>query len=215
MYKIFRQLERGEHIVVGVDTSAGGTDYTAGQFLSKTKLDVPIVYHSRITTSEFTNTLPRSLEQIYEMTGVRPVVAYERQGGGVFELDRLAGMNRANKYEVFKMPTLGRQDAPEAVKYGWDTTSATRPSMLQDLKEAIDKRVLRLYDEVTITELYSFVIVNTTSSWKAQAERGAHDDLVMSLAVALQVHQQVRLETMDALKIEFPKGDLFRRGGFY
>jgi len=191
MYKIFRELSRGEHIVVGVDTASGGMDYTAGQFFSKTKLDVPIVYHSKITTSEFTNTVGRSLEAIYDMTGITPTIAYERQNGGVFEMDRLASMNRGGKFEIFRMPTLGREDAPEAVRFGWDTTSASRPAMLQDLKEAIDKQVIRIYDQETIDEMFSFVVVQTTSAWKAQAEKGAHDDLVMSLAIALQLHQQV------------------------
>ena len=43
MLNRYRKIEPGEQIVVGVDTAAGGTDWCAAQFLSKTKLDVPIV----------------------------------------------------------------------------------------------------------------------------------------------------------------------------
>ena len=39
----YRELNPGEFFVIGVDTAAGGSDYCAAQFLSKTKLDVPIV----------------------------------------------------------------------------------------------------------------------------------------------------------------------------
>jgi hypothetical protein len=70
--------------VIGVDTAAGGSDYCAAQFLSKTKLDVPIVYHSHTLASEMTPVLQEELERIYDLTRVPPVIAYERNNGGVF-----------------------------------------------------------------------------------------------------------------------------------
>jgi hypothetical protein len=57
------------------------------------------------------------------------------------------------------------------------------------LKEAIDGRLLRIYDKQTISEMFSFIISQTSSSWKAQAESGAHDDLIMALAIAWQLYQ--------------------------
>ena len=62
--------------------------------------------------------------------------------------------------------------------------------MLQDLKEAIDNVLLRVYDSITVNELFSFIVNQTASSWKAQAESGAHDDLIMALAIAWQLYQQ-------------------------
>jgi len=218
-WRQYRQLEKGEFIVVGVDTAAGGLDFTAAQFLSKTKIDVPIVYHSKKTTTEFTNQLVTVLEGIYDVTGRKPLVAYERANGGAFELDRLAGLNRNNKYEIFKMPSFGKVQPGEPVKLGWDTNSATRPKMLQDLKQAIDAKVLKIYDKLTVAELYSFVVVQTSSSWRAQAERGAHDDLVMSLAIAWQLYQLAQEPPTEAniqqMLQELPKDDLFYDGGFY
>ncbi|GIW70197.1 MAG: hypothetical protein KatS3mg101_0944 [Patescibacteria group bacterium] len=189
MFKQYRKIEKGEFIVVGVDTAAGGNDFTAAQFLSKTKVDVPLVYHSRIITTEFTNQLVPVLERIFDETGVKPVVAYERNNGGAFEMDRLAAMNRLNKYEIFKMPSFGRENPPDAIQYGWTTSTATRPKMLQDLKNAVDNRVLTIYDRETINEMFSFIISQTSSSWKAQAEKNAKDDLVMSLGIAYQLYQ--------------------------
>lgn len=189
MFKQYRKIERGEFIVCFTDTAAGGLDRTAAQFLSKTRIDVPLVYHSATTTTEFTNKCSDVLNKIFDVTGVKPVVAYERQNGGAFEMDRLAAMNYANKYKVFKMPEYGKEILNETIRLGWDTNSATRPKMLQDLKNAIDNRLLRIYDRQTINELFSFIVVKTSSSWKAQAERNAHDDLVMSLAGAWQLYQ--------------------------
>jgi hypothetical protein len=218
MFKQYRLIEKGEFIVVGVDTAAGGHDYTAAQFLSKTKLDVPLVYYSKIITTEFTNQLVPVLEKIYDTTGIKPVVAYERNNGGAFEMDRLAAMNRLNKYELFKMPSFGRENPPEAVKYGWDTSTATRPKMLQDLKFVIDNRVIRIYDRETVNQFFSFVVVQTSSAWKAQASKGAFDDLIMALAIACQLYQLVENPVAferEYWEWELPDDKLFDKNGFY
>lgn len=188
MFRQYRNLEQGEQILVGVDTSMGGNDYVAAQFLSRKHLDVPLVYHSKETATVLTNKIPQVLEKIHSETGNKPVIAYERNNGGAFEMDRVAAMNRNGKYEIFKMPNYGRTDAPDSVKLGWDTNSASRPKMLSELKEAIDKHVVHIYDKPTINEMFAFIVVQTSSSWKAQAEQGAHDDLIMSLAIAWQLY---------------------------
>jgi len=215
MLRRYRKIEPGEFIVVGVDTAAGGTDYCAAQFLSKTKLDVPIVYHSKSLATEMTPIVFGELERIYDITGVPPTVAYERNNGGVFELERLASLNRLNKFRVFNMMTYGAIDNPEKRKIGWDTNSATRPKMLSDLKEAIDKRLVKLYDKRTVDELFSFIVVETSTAWKAQAEKGAHDDLVMALAIAWQLQQSERVPLVNEDE-EFPDDTKkFGTDGFY
>lgn len=189
-WRQYRNFTEGEHILVFGDTSAGAKDYSAVQFISRQRLDVPLVYHSKKMATEMTNELMPVLEKIYDITGVKPLVAFERNNGGVFEMERLASLNRRGKYDIFMMPTYGKWlDNDDAKKLGWDTNTATRPKMLSDLKDAVDKQVLTIYDRATIEELFSFVIAKTSSSWKAQAEKGAHDDLVMSLAGAWQLFQ--------------------------
>lgn len=190
MLKQYREIERGEFFVIGGDCSAGGIDRSACQFISKTKIDVPLVYHTDSMATTMTNDIYPVLNKLFDITGVKPVIAYERNNGGSFEMERLATLNRDGKFDIFRMPTIGRTDAPEAVRYGWDTNTATRAPMLSQLKEAIDNRLFGIYDHETIKELYSFIVAQTSTSWKAQAEKGAHDDLVMSLAIAWQLFQQ-------------------------
>lgn len=196
-WRRYRNYQKGEFIVVGVDTAWGGNDYCATQFLSKTNLDVPTVYHNKVLASEMTPVLHLELEKIYDQTGVRPVVAYERQNGGVAEIERLATLNRNGKYRIYQQKTgiATINSTQNNAKLGWDTNSATRPQMLSALKEAVDGLLLRIHDKPTINEMFSFVIVQTSSSWKAQAEAGAHDDLVMSLAIAYQLYQTEKSKT--------------------
>lgn len=198
---------------MGVDTAAGGTDRCAAQFLCKTRLDVPVVFHHQIIATEMTPQLHLELEHIYDKTGVKPVVAFERNNGGIFELERLASLNKLGKYEIYQAKTRGTTSGIEETrKLGWDTNSATRPAMLSDLKQAIDKQLIKLYDRQTINEMFSFVIVRTSSSWKAQAEKGAHDDLVMSLAIAWQLYQT---EQQSIPMPTLPTQQLFDEDGFY
>jgi hypothetical protein len=217
MFRQYRKVEKDEQLIVAGDTSSGGLDRTAIQFLSKTKLDVPLVYHSPITTSDVLPQLSKVLDHIFDVTQIKPVVALERQNGGTFLMDRLAGMNYANKFELFKMPRKGNIDPQDSIHLGWDTTSVTRPIMLQELKDVIDKTALTIYDKPTITELYSFVVIQTSTIWKAQAEQGAHDDLVMSLAIAWQMCQNVQAPIPVAeLLADLPDDTkLFEEGGFY
>lgn len=205
MFRQYREIEHGEFFVVFADTSAGMGDYCACQFLSKTKLDIPLVYHSPKLATEMTNEIYPVLNKISQVTGISPMVAYERNAGGVFEIERLATLNKDGLYDIFIMPTYGNFENTEAKKLGWDTNTATRPKMLQDFKEAIDNKLLRIYDKPTINEMFSFILSKTSSTVKAQAESGAHDDLVMSAAGAYQLFQMCHppISTGQVVKNDF------------
>lgn len=206
-FRRYRDYKQGEFIVVGVDTSWGGTDYCAAQFLSKTHLDVPVVFHSKVLATEMTPLIHAELERIYDETKVKPVVAFERNNGGVAEIERLATLNRSGKYIIYsEKSNIGTTETTEnSVKLGWTTSSASRPTMLSMLKEMVDGQLVRIYDKPTITEMFSFIISQTSSSWKAQAESGAHDDLIMALAIAWQLYQTEKPITPPVINRPIPK----------
>lgn len=190
-FRRYRTYQKGEFFVVGVDTSWGGTDYCVAQFLSKTNLDIPVVYHSKALATEMTPLIHLELEKIFDQTGVKPVVAFERNNGGVAEIERLATLNRNGKYIIYtEKSNIGTtEDVGETIKLGWTTSSASRPIMLSMLKECIDNKLITIYDKPTVNEMFSFIVSQTSSSWKAQAEQGSHDDLIMALAIAWQLYQ--------------------------
>ena len=185
----YRKLFKNEKIVVGCDTSMGLNDYCVAQFLSKTELDVPMVYREKCIASEMTNRIFPVLELISDKTGKKPLVAFERQNGGVYEIERLAHLNKNNKFTIYQMKRHGEEEADQqTTRLGWDTNSATRSVMLIALKEVIDNRLIRIYDKTTVEELFSFVKVQTSTVMKAQAESNCHDDCVMALAIAWQLY---------------------------
>lgn len=214
-FRRYRKIEKGEFIIVFADTSAGMGDYCAVQFLSKTKLDIPMVYHSKLLATEMTNALHPVLEKISDVTGIKPIVAYERNNGGVFELERLSALNRLGKYRIYKMMTYGSIENPDVTKLGWDTNTATRPKMLADWKEAIDKHLVAIYDKPTIEEHFSFILSQTSTAVKAKAETNAHDDLVMSCAGAWQLYQTEEPHRLKADYKDFPDDTKQFSKGFY
>lgn len=214
LFRQYRPIKRNEFFVVGVDTAAGGIDNCVAQFLSKTNIDVPLIYSENTTATDATPKIKAALDKIHDITGIRPVVAFERNNGGVFEQERLMRMNKQDKFRNYEMFEYGTNKGRIPFKIGWETNSATRPKMTADLKEAIDNRLLRIYDKQTIQELFSFVIIKMKTRWKATAEAGKHDDHLMSLAIAWQLYQTE--SPIDDITVnDIPKQNIFDAQGFY
>jgi hypothetical protein len=189
-FRIYRDIQEGEFLVAGYDLAMGGEDNSACVFLSKTSNDVPIIYHANEIATTSTNAILPVLKQIYEKTKVKPVIAPERNAGGVFEIDRMLNSPYAPYFTMYQTKSgQAQMDSPQPNKYGYSTDSSTRPKMLEELKNAIDQRLITIYDEFLINEMFSFIVNKTLSGWKAQAEENSHDDLVMALAIAYQLYQ--------------------------
>jgi hypothetical protein len=184
-YRQYRQFQPGEFIICYVDTAGEGQDFNAGHFLSKTRLDIPMVLHYE------TPVLMDTLNKIKDITGVNPVVAYETNNGGQYELERLSRLNRLMKYTMYYQyktnPTTGILERTD--KLGFQTNAATRGPMLTALKDMVDNQLVRIYDKLTVEEMFSFVKHKTPTGWRAEAENGAHDDLIMALGGAWQLYQ--------------------------
>ncbi len=182
--------KRGEFFIVFVDTAGEGSDLNSGQFLNKSNLDIPLVLSFEGSIVDVTPKLKTALEWLYDVTGVKPVVAYETNNGGGYELERLSRINTDQKYTIYYQYKLDAEgQLVKSDKMGWNTNSATRPVMLSGVEEVINNHLVVIYDKETVTQMFSFVKKKTVSGWKAQAETGAKDDHIMSLAGVWQLSQ--------------------------
>jgi hypothetical protein len=198
MLRQFRQIKKDELFCIGCDLSMGCGDWTVAQFFSVTSLDVPMIWDTQESGTSLTNWIHRFLGELHDLTGCKPLVAYELQNGGNFEMDRLAALNRESKFELFTMPIIGEGEEQEkrSDKLGWDTNSATRPEMLANMKSMLEDKIVRIYDKKTVEELFSFIVNQRSNSLKAEAEKNAHDDRVMALAIALKMSQMYPLDRL-------------------
>lgn len=186
MFRQYRKIERGEFILAGGDCSQGGDDSNCTQFLSKTKQDVPLVYHKQGVAATQTAEIFPILEKIHDVTGVNPVIGLERNNGGASEMERLRVLNRFQKFDLFVMPDIGKTEEQDTKLLGWNTSSLTRPILVGDTKNIIDVNGIAVYDKETIQQLFWFII---NRQGKPEAMKGKHDDCVIALGVAIQMYQ--------------------------
>ncbi len=204
MFRLYRELEKGEFFVVAVDCAQGGIDANFGQFLSKTHIDVPLVFEKHCVAAEMTPIIHEALEWIYSRTGVEPVVAFERQMGGVSAMSQLQTLNRNGHYRIYQRRKLGTIEGEVLTDViGWDTNPQTRPQMLGDLKQAIDNKLIQLYDKTPIGELAKFIV---NKKGRAEAAPNCHDDSVMSLAIAWQMYQTENPPTVERARVRHNGG---------
>jgi hypothetical protein len=186
MFRLYRQIQRGEFFVVFGDCSQGGADSNFVQFLSKTRGDIPLVLQMQGVAAQMTPRLREALIWIYEQTGVKPVVCLERNNGGASEMDYLIEYNDGS-YIIYYMKD--KDGKPNFDKPGWDTTGnqqggGTRPQMLGEWLVAYEARQIIIYDSVTQEQHQTFIV---NQKGKPEAAPNTHDDGVMSAAGAFQM----------------------------
>lgn len=187
MLRLYREIDRNEFFVVAVDCAQGGIDSNFGQFISKSRADIPLVFEKNCVAADMTPIIHQALEWIYDKTGVQPVVAFERNMGGASEMSRLQKLNRQGKYRIYQKRIVGDVSGEGVTDHlGFDTNAQTRPQILGDLKQAIDDQLVQIYDKTTIDELGKFIV---NKRGRAEAASNCHDDAVMSLAIAWQLYQ--------------------------
>lgn len=86
-----------------------------------------------------------------------------------------------------KEETVQREDSK---KLGWKTTVKSRKPMIADLQTVVQEHELTIYDIRFIEEMRVFV---WNPQGKPQAEKGEHDDCVITLAGLIQLHQRCPL----------------------
>lgn len=181
-FRLYRQLEKGEFIVIFEDTAQGGIDKNFAQFMSKTRMDVPLVMSMNGVAAEATPFLHQAAEWVFDQTGVKPVVAIERQNGGASEMHNLMLMNRSGKYDLYR--AINPETGQRTEKLGWDTNETTRAKMIGEWKIAYERRQISIYDEETQKHHKTFI---TNKRGKPEAAPNTHDDGVMSIAGAYQL----------------------------
>lgn len=188
MFKLYRRPVKDEFFVVFGDTAQGGIDSNYVIFLSKTQQDIPLVLKMNSVASEMTPYLIQALEWIKQQTGVKPVVALERQNGGASEMHNLH-INNKGSYRIY---LAKNEELHDKERLGWDTNRVTRPKMLGDWLLAFNSKLVKIYDK-DIVEQHKTFIVNKNN--RAEAAPNTHDDAVMACAGAWQLYQTENKQT--------------------
>jgi len=171
--------------VVGGDTAEGGKDYSASQLLNNITGRQAAVWHGHSDTDlyakqmycfgKFYNYALLAVEMNFDLHPVK-------------ELERL-GYRRQYRREVLDEISGKRQH-----KYGFQTTTVTRPVIIAELVTIVREQIGLINDLSTLYEMLTFV---RNSVGKPEALEGKHDDLIMSLAISYQSRGQQSMELQE------------------
>lgn len=171
--------------VMGGDTAEGGVDNSAGQMLNNITGKQAAVWHGHIDTDlyakqmycfgKYYNYALLSIEMNFDLHPVK-------------ELERL-GYRRQYKREVIDEISGKKQH-----KYGFQTTSVTRPVIIAELVQIVRETINLINDIATLQEMLVFV---RNKNGKPEALAGKHDDLIMSLAIAYQARGQQSMKLQE------------------
>ena len=170
--------------VIGGDTAGDGSDYYIGQVLdAKTGKQVAKLRH-QFDADQYTR-------QMYCL-------------GKYYSSDKDALMcieSNFDSYPIRELQRLGythqyvREKIDEYTgkaekKYGFRTTSITRPTIISQLIEIVREHTELLNDEDTLQELLTII---RNEKGRIEAPIGGHDDLMMALAIAYEARNQVSM----------------------
>lgn len=196
MFRLYRELNKGEFFVCFGDTAQGGIDDNFLICMSKTQGDIPLVMQKKGMAAEATPFIRDALHYIYVKTGVKPVIALERNNGGASAMYDLYTSNVRGEYTIYYMKD---NEGKPSDKMGWDTNNLTRPKMLGEYLTAFNAKLIRHYDKKVIEQHQTFIV---NKNGKPEAAPNTHDDAVMACAGVWQLYQS---ENPPMIRREHPK----------
>jgi phage terminase large subunit len=180
---IYEEPQTGVPYVLSIDTAGGGEDYWAGHVINNVTKNQAAVYHSQRSPHVCFHQL-YCLANYYNKALVAPEINF-----GLYVLEKFLEYGYTNIYQRNK-PSSSMENGYEP-KYGFLTGVENRQLILQHLVEYVSIHVDTINDVTTLNEMLTFTrqAKRKNGLWIGAAP-GAHDDLVMSLAICIECRDQ-------------------------
>ena len=181
--RIYKKPEPGVPYVIGGDIAGTGSDEFVGMVLdNRTGEQVAVLKHQQDETM-YTRQM-YCLGKYYNdaLIGIETNYSTYPQK----ELERLGYKN------FYVREYMDTYTGKLSTAFGFVTNSKTRTPIIDALKVVVKEALETIVDYETLGEMLTFIY---DENWRMQAEVGAHDDLVMALAIAHQIRHQQRSET--------------------
>ena len=166
-----------EPYVLSADVSLGvGQDYSVGIVMNNRREIVAMFRNNRIDPSKFGELL-FYLGRYFN----NAFLCVESNSMGIATLQKLQHMGYVNLYYQTKIANV---DNDEGLRLGFRTTVATKPVIIGNLKNAIENEDIMVPAPVMIQELKDYI---STETGKTEAAPGCTDDIVIAMALGLEV----------------------------
>lgn len=176
---IYEKPQTGVPYVIGGDIAEGGKDWSVGQVIDNTNGKQVAVWRGHVDTDLFAKEMFK-LGHYYNEALISIEMNFDTHP--VKELQRLR-YRKQYKREV--IDTANRNETQ--YKYGFKTTSASRPLIIGELVSVVREEPELINDITTLDEMLTFV---RNDKGKPEAQEGKHDDTVLALAIAYNARSQ-------------------------
>lgn len=184
--EIWEMPKEGHTYVLSADTAGEGSDFFVAYVLDKDEGGHQIAkYRAQTDEPQFVKTI-YWLATMYNYAMIAPETNFS-----TYCILKLQEMGYMNLYIRETADTY----MPHIMKrFGFRTTSVTRPLVLDMLKEVVNYKADLIEDAGFFHEALSFV---KADNGRPEAAAGSHDDCVMAMAIGLYVMPQASLHEIE------------------
>lgn len=175
--EIWKEPKEDEFYVIGADVAEGKVDgdYSVGIVIDQ-NCDIVAKWYGHIDPDLFGYELVK-LARYYN----NAYLGVEANNHG---LTTLKSVQRKDYWNLYFAKIYDRFTDSITQKLGWQTTSKTKPMMIDKLGEFIREFHIGIPSALIVQECLSYIIEDNGST---NAQIGCHDDTVMATAIALQI----------------------------
>lgn len=164
---------------LGGDTAGEGSDFFVGQVLNAKTGEQAAVLKHQFDSDQYTRQI-YCLGMYYGWALVGIESNFDTYP--IMELQRLGYPNQ------YIRQVLDTYTGKTEKRFGFKTTSLTRPTIISRLIEIVREHCDSIKDRETLEELLTII---RNEKGKIEAPEGKHDDMMMALAIAHQAREQV------------------------
>lgn len=173
---------------IGGDTAGEGSDYFTGHVLdAKTGKQVATLKHE-FDADQYTRQM-YCLGMYYSSIGKDAVKEPALIGiEANFDSFPIRELQRLGYWNQYVREKIDEYTGKTEKRYGFKTTSITRPTILSNLIQVVREHTETINDRDTLEELLTII---RNEKGRIEAPEGGHDDQMMGLAIAHEIRNQV------------------------
>ena len=184
--KVYKKIEKDHQYVCTVDPAKDGIDGFTVNFIDITSFKLEQVATANLDIDYLL--MPELLNEWCKYYSNPYLIIENNEGAGQSVADQMVLTYEYTNIHYDKNENI-RNSVKARKKYpGFRTTKKTRNQILKTMKTFFDNGNLIIHDKDTINQLYTFILIDG----KYQADQGAHDDCVMSLALAFSLFINIK-----------------------
>ena len=183
--------EKSTKYAIGGDTAGDGSDYYTAHVLDVETGEQVATFRNQFDADIYTRQM-YCLGKYYSYFNVSKGTKEEALIGieANFDSYPIRELQRLGYTNQYVRESIDSYTGKTEKKFGFRTTSLTRPTILSALIEIVREHTELLNDRDTLEELLTII---RNEKGRIEAPDGGHDDMMMGLAIAYEIRNQVSL----------------------